>query len=230
MNYKRSISSLAKWGVLRPGKRNLEALARAGLIHTLPEEDAEEEEDSDTKRSIANLAKNGQLPTYQSNESKRGIESLARNGELQVRNKDIEQLLDELYIRRNFGNLARNLNDASSYGKRFVGSLAKSGDLHYGSGGKRNIAALARDGNKIVGKRNVPALLRQDKFLNGQADADKAPHVRSLMGNNRNKRQADYYDGESDELAGYPNTYDYGEFIKDLNALYPNNEKRFLGG
>lgn len=50
-------------------KRNLEALARAGYIRTLPDED---DSDGSYKRSIANLAKNGQLPNSQNNNDKRG--------------------------------------------------------------------------------------------------------------------------------------------------------------
>lgn len=58
-SYKRSLSSLAAWNNLPEHKRNLEALARAGYLKTLSDE---EDGDSNYKRSIANLVKNGQLP------------------------------------------------------------------------------------------------------------------------------------------------------------------------
>lgn len=51
-----------------PLKRNLESLARAGYIKTLPED--EDNDDNNFKRSIAYLAKNGQLPPRY--EDKRG--------------------------------------------------------------------------------------------------------------------------------------------------------------
>lgn len=50
-------------------KRNLESLARAGYIKTLPDED---DADASYKRSIANLAKNGQLPSRSNDKEKRG--------------------------------------------------------------------------------------------------------------------------------------------------------------
>lgn len=50
-------------------KRNLESLARAGYIKTLPDE---EDTDSSFKRSIANLVKNGQLPPFLSGKEKKG--------------------------------------------------------------------------------------------------------------------------------------------------------------
>lgn len=194
---KRSISSLARWNDM-PMKRNLQALARAGYLRTLPDDDEIDDNDPNLKRSIQYLVKNGQLPDYRSEETKRGIESLARNGELHNTRQDLEEMLDELYEKRNIGSLARDFN-FPSYGKRFIGSLAKSGDLSSRFNGgkrnlasimrngkrniaslvrsnnlpsgtydeyKRNIASLARDGGKFMGKRNVAALLRQDNYLN----------------------------------------------------------------
>lgn len=58
-DYKRSLSSLAAWNNLPEHKRSLEALARAGYLKTMPDE---EDGDASYKRSIAILAKNGQLP------------------------------------------------------------------------------------------------------------------------------------------------------------------------
>ncbi|XP_044252396.1 neuropeptide-like 1 [Tribolium madens] len=240
MNYKRSISSLAQWGNL-PGKRNLEALARAGYIRTLPNPD---EEDPNNKRSLSTLAKNDQLPTFQNNESKRGIESLARNGELHNR-RDIQELLDELYDKRNIGSLARNFN-FPSYGKRYLGSLVRNGESQYS--GKRNIASIARDGG-FVGKRNVAALLRQDDYLNEQNNDEKDdPQVNSEKRNIasikaqypgqftravRSKRQTTYYEGENGEFSlpvyQNQNVDDYEELMKALAMAYPNNDKRFLG-
>lgn len=66
-------------------KRNLEALARAGYIRTLPDED---DSDGSYKRSIANLAKNGQLPNFQNDKEKRGEYSeFMYTGKLQFKSK-----------------------------------------------------------------------------------------------------------------------------------------------
>ncbi|CAH1376363.1 neuropeptide-like 1 isoform X1 [Tenebrio molitor] len=242
MNYKRSLSSLAQWDNL-PDKRNLEALARAGYVRTLPSQD---DEDPNYKRSLATLAKNGQLPTYQNNDSKRGIESLARNGELTTR-REIQELLDELYNKRNVGSLARNFN-FPTYGKRFLGSLVRNGDSQYS--GKRNIASLAREGGRFVGKRNVAAMLRQDNYLNGQKSNEKVegPELDNEKRNLasikaqysgkfkravRSKRQTSYYDDEGGELPSpvyqNQNVDDYEELVKALTGIYPNTDKRFLG-
>lgn len=69
-----------------------------------------------------------------------GLEALARNGDLH-RRRDIQDLMDDLYGKRNIGSLARN-NYWPLSEKRSISSLARSGDL-----GKRSIASLARDGN-----------------------------------------------------------------------------------
>lgn len=178
--YKRSMSSLARWNNM-PDKRNLEALARAGYIKTVPDED----ENDSLKRSIAALARNGQLPHMHEEESKRGIEALARNGELPTK-REIQELIDELYDKRNVGSLARYSN-FPSYGKRFLGSLARSNDLSRYSD-KRSIASLARDGMRLNGKRNVAALLRQDSYINGQSGDEDNSTNRPDDGSDSDKR------------------------------------------
>lgn len=72
---------------------------------------------TDAKRSIANLAKNGQLPTFQRQDphDKRSIASLARNGELHSK-RELNNLYNELYEKRNLASLARSYNLPS--GKR----------------------------------------------------------------------------------------------------------------
>lgn len=65
--------------------------------------------------------------------------------------REVQELLEELYGKRNIGSLARGYN-FPSYGKRSLSSLAKSGDLNYQRvQHKRNIASLARDG-KFTGR------------------------------------------------------------------------------
>ncbi|KAK9710292.1 hypothetical protein QE152_g26096 [Popillia japonica] len=82
LQYKRSISSLAKWNNM-PGKRNLESLARAGYIRTLPTTD-----EPDYKRNYmptrsvrnAQLSDDGQFAYYGMPMFKRNVAALARSG------------------------------------------------------------------------------------------------------------------------------------------------------
>lgn len=212
-----------------PYKRNVEALARAGYLKTLPED--EDDTDSSLKRSIANLAKNGQIPIFHSGrDSKRGIEALARNGELHHKREP-----QGFYDKRYLGSLAKNF-DLPSYGKRFVGTLA-------------------RDGVKVNGKRNAAALLRQDSYERdeenkNEEDSDGSKRnigsvkaqfgrkfKREVQGDeekkNRNKREVDYYDDLNEE---YPvpvyqnqNLYEFEKFFNALMGTDADRNKRFLG-
>jgi hypothetical protein len=118
--------------------------------------------EDDEKRSIATLAKNGQLPSREpeieleslgddDNGHKRNIASMARSGLIGGK--------------RNIQSLARQYQYASS-GKRNIGSLMRN-NMFPGSG-KRTIASLARNG---FGKRNVGTLARDYMLpkLNGGA-------------------------------------------------------------
>lgn len=155
---KRTVSSLARNGLIFGGKRNIGAMARLGMLRQSTGND------DGIKRSIATLAKNGQLPsrepdTDESNSDnqwmneKRNIGSLVRSGLMAGSGK------------RNIGSLARSY-ELPSFGKRNLASIVRA-SARPGSGGssaKRNIAALAR-GNilPLYGgeyKRNVGALAR----------------------------------------------------------------------
>ncbi len=145
-NEKRSLSSIARNGLLTNGKRNIGSMARSGFFKASPEQ---------IKRSIAALAKNSQLPTSREPETedndqtsqfwdKRNIGSVARSGMINGK--------------RNIASLARAYE--LPYGKRNLASVVRSGRPGY----KRNIASLAR-GNfyPYFGdstKRNVGALAR----------------------------------------------------------------------
>lgn len=117
--------------------------------------------DEDDKRSIATLAKNGQLPSKEpetemdedDNGHKRNIASMARSGLIGGK--------------RNIQSLARQYGS----GKRNIGSIMR-GNMLQGSG-KRNLASMARNG---FGKRNVGALARDwalpkfsgSKYMDGE--------------------------------------------------------------
>jgi hypothetical protein len=109
------------------------------------EQEMDIDDEEDQKRSIATLAKNGQLPSREpdtdinDNEQKRNIASMARSGMIGGK--------------RNIQSLARQMQYAS--GKRNIGSLMRNN--MFPDSGKRNIASLARSG---FGKRNVGTLAR----------------------------------------------------------------------
>lgn len=118
------------------GKRNVAAMARLGLMRET------------VKRSLANLAKNGQLPSRENADDESGLWSSDK---------------------RNIGSIARG---GSLNGKRNVGALAR--DFLLPQNGKRNLPSILRSGgggsstSSTHGphqpKRNVATLAR-DNFL-----------------------------------------------------------------
>lgn len=120
------------------GKRNVAAMARLGLIRP-----------NDAKRSIATLAKNGQLPS---------------------REPDTDELGDSQWndFKRNIGSVARG---GTITGKRNIGTLARDYVLPQG---KRNLPSILRSGGgsstssthgpQHQPKRNVATLARDNLF------------------------------------------------------------------
>lgn len=119
------------------GKRNVAAMARLGLIRP-----------GDAKRSIATLAKNGQLPSRepdtddltenQWNDFKRNIGSLARTGTISGK---------------------RNIGAARDFmGKRNLPSILRSG------GGGSSSSTSSTHGPQHQPKRNVAALARDNLY------------------------------------------------------------------
>lgn len=148
---KRSLQSLLRdGGVSVGGKRSVAALARAGLLR----HNAELLDDEYTKRSIATLAKNGQLPSrepdaeivsstsWSDNTAKRNLASIVRA----AGKRNIVSLARQFQLpyasngKRNIVSLIRNRMLPSASPKRNVAALAKAGGY-----GKRNIGGLARD-------------------------------------------------------------------------------------
>nr|CAD7196477.1 unnamed protein product [Timema douglasi] len=194
---KRSIASLARSGNLPfkggEGKRSVEALARSGYLPApkAPESsedsqmDASQEADLLGKRSIASLAKSGQLQHASSQfvngdllkdefdgEGKRGgIGSLARNGYLNNKkdngNRDLERLMQQLYQdegmdKRNIGSLARSFNLPQN-GKRNLGSIARSGgfsQLRFSPSKKDDDNGSESDYYRDDEKRNLGAFVK----------------------------------------------------------------------
>lgn len=160
-----------------------------------------EEYEVEDKRSIANLAKNGQLPTFQKQDTsdKRSIASLARNGELHNK-RELSNFLNDLNEKRNLASLARNYNLPGKryydfdddYDKRNLQSIVRNNGKreslysleptladsgYFYDEYKRNLASVARQmspgARYLVGKRNVAALLRQDGYFNGEEKSEE---------------------------------------------------------
>ena len=187
---KRSLSSLAREGMLRNGKRNIGALARTGALRGGMMDEI--------KRSIATLAKNGQLPSREPDaevsssaswmDDKRNIGSLARSG-----------FYGGSTGKRNIASLARSF-DLPSYGKRNIASLVRSRMLP-SQAPKRSLASLARTnmlpsyGKKNLDgtnedKRNIGAVARDWALPNQQTKMNEKRETHSDKGkkNNNNKK------------------------------------------
>lgn len=154
---KRSYRSLLRDGAVF-GKRNLGALARAGLLRSPT---------NYLKRSIATLAKNGQLPSREPdsaeadstaggwNDDKRNIGSAFNSGYMLNGKRNIASLARkyELPGKRNIQSLLRTGMLPSLAPKRNMQSLARDNALpHFGGGlgaqeSKRNIQTMVRDWN-----------------------------------------------------------------------------------
>ncbi|KAM7345505.1 neuropeptide-like precursor 1 isoform 2-T3 [Cochliomyia hominivorax] len=138
-------------------KRSVAALAAQGLLHHSNNNNNNNAAAAAAKRSLATLAKNGQLPTpdpeilgdsEQSNQDKRYVGSLARSGNLMG------------YGKRNIGTLARDFQLPQN-GKRNLATMARLGWLGNRNEPKRNLASVARYNSRMLNnaeKRNIGAL------------------------------------------------------------------------
>ncbi|KAG7210960.1 hypothetical protein KM043_016333 [Ampulex compressa] len=134
----------------RAGKRNVGTLARDFALPT-------------GRRTLASLARNQELPS-----GKRNIGSLARNQMLPLNGKRNVASLARSYSlppsgKRNIASVVRDYG--MPYGKRYIGALARTGDLPSNSyDDKRSLASLARAGalpfNSYDEKRNLASLAR----------------------------------------------------------------------
>ncbi|XP_037025392.1 uncharacterized protein LOC119066834 isoform X2 [Bradysia coprophila] len=255
-NEKRSLSSIARNGLLNNGKRNIGSIARLGFIRATPDQ---------IKRSIAALAKNSQLPTSREPETedngqtselmeKRNIGSVARSG-MMTGKRNIASLARGYELpngKRNLASVVRS-GRPGSY-KRNIASLARGNFYPYfGEGIKRNVGALARDWSlpktptKVAVKRDThskhvvkrEAVDPQEKVTvsdgknSHTADVKVAPH-------HQHKRESVYddYPGTNSEILEpiyqIPEL-DYDDLNQALNEIYANDDeeihedKRFLG-
>lgn len=168
---KRTIGSLARNGLLNNGKRNIGAMARQGLLLKAQNSQADE---SNQKRSLATLAKNGQLPSREPDTDdvsptiqqlmteKRNVAAMARAGLLGGKRSDLPTSNDFFYKRYPMSMLATNPHRVRM-GKRNLAAMARGNLLpSFSQEYKRNIGALARDwtlptsaSDRINSKRDV---------------------------------------------------------------------------
>lgn len=149
---KRSVSSLARSGLLQR-KRNVGSLARSGLLRGVPLDVI--------KRSLATLAKNGQLPSKEPDtedmlpsdngwlEEKRSLAALAQAGDFPFNGKRSVQSLARKFElpngKRNMVSFIRNrINNEDITPKKVLPDVLKN-QPQYSGFGKRNVGKLARD-------------------------------------------------------------------------------------
>lgn len=243
---KRSYRSLVRDGATF-GKRNLGSLARAGLLRTPSDY---------LKRSIATLAKNGQLPSREPDSD----ESTSSGGGWSDDKRNVGSAFKSGYMlngKRNIASLARKYELP---GKRNIQSLLRTGMLP-SIAPKRNMQSLARDNalplyagvGSHENKRNIQTLVRDWNLpkhqSSGGGNENEKRNIQSLknsQGHNggRKKREL-YYDDESLddstpeilEPVYQSAPLDYEELMEAMSEAYPYyapsdnhlEEKRFLG-
>ncbi|XP_039435122.1 uncharacterized protein LOC120417227 isoform X2 [Culex pipiens pallens] len=204
---KRSYRSLLRDGASFGQKRNLGSLARAGLLRAPPAGDY-------LKRSIATLAKNGQLPSREP-DSEESSSGAATGGWTDADKRNVASAFRSGYMlngKRNIASLARKYELP---GKRNIQSLLRTGGMMPSIAPKRNMQALARDNSLphygVVGggqesKRNIQTLVRDWNLpkqqggggsgaAGGASGVDEKRNIQSLKSSQggRKKREL-YYD------------------------------------
>uniref|UniRef100_A0A182QCV2 Neuropeptide-like 1 n=1 Tax=Anopheles farauti TaxID=69004 RepID=A0A182QCV2_9DIPT len=238
---KRSYRSLLRDGATF-GKRNVGALARAGLLRNQPEY---------LKRSLATLAKNGQLPSRDAesedttpdgewNEDKRNVVSAFKSGYMHNGKRNIASLARkyELPGKRNIQSLLRTGMLPSIAPKRNIQSLARENALAgYGNAEKRNIQTLVRDWSLPKQHNKVS----DGSSATGDNEKRNIQSLKNAQGNGRKKRSLFYDELEESspevlEPVFQTAPLDYEELIDTMVQAYPlynadnhMEEKRFLG-
>uniref|UniRef100_A0A182PSC5 Neuropeptide-like 1 n=1 Tax=Anopheles epiroticus TaxID=199890 RepID=A0A182PSC5_9DIPT len=236
---KRSYRALLRDGAVF-GKRNVGALARAGLLRNQPEY---------LKRSLATLAKNGQLPSRDTesedttpegdwSEDKRNVVSAFKSGYMPNGKRNIASLARkyELPGKRNIQSLLRTGMLPSIAPKRNIQSLARENALAgYGSVDKRNIQTLVRDWN-LPQQHN-----KLSESTSSTGDNEKR-NIQSLKNAQGRKKRSLYYDELEEsspevlEPVFQTAPLDYEELVDAMVQTYPlynadnhGEVKRFLG-
>nr|XP_029721521.1 uncharacterized protein LOC109398506 isoform X2 [Aedes albopictus] len=232
---KRSYRSLLREGATF-GKRNLGSLARAGLLRT-PSTDY-------LKRSIATLAKNGQLPASREpdseeaasaggwNDEKRNLASARASGYMLNGKRNIASLARkyELPGKRNIQSLLRTGMLPSIAPKRNMQSLARDNSLPHFAGAsaqesKRNIQTLVRDWN--LPRQQSVATDNEKRNIQSLKHSQGGQGGGSANGGGRKKRELYYEDETLDDSAPeilepvYQSApLDYEELMEAMNEAY----------
>lgn len=185
------------------------------------------------KRSIASLASVGQGYMNRPYMPKRSLATLAKNGQLPTPEPDeADHQTNRWQNKRYLGSLARGggmrfLNG----GKRNIGALAR--DYQLPSNGKRNLATLARLGLLGSPKRNMASLARYNSGFRGAAEKRNLGALKGspVHGNHQKKDTteqevlADLIQRDILDYADQPNEL-YGSYDDYTDNMM---EKRFLG-
>ncbi|XP_015438768.1 PREDICTED: neuropeptide-like 1 [Dufourea novaeangliae] len=218
------------------------------------------------KRNVGTLARDFALPP-----GRRNIASLVRDYELQTKGNNVGDHMLPFTGKRNVASLARTFtlpqngkrNVASiardyglPYGKRYVGSLARTGDIPMREQGKRSVAILAKNmawpaslkrGSSVPGTVILRALARHGRSLASESNArnnyeggifgdEKLNDSQAIDGfyeridstNRRPQRQISFTDEYPLPVMQNTNGFDYEEMMEALSGQYPNAEKRFM--
>jgi hypothetical protein len=221
--------------------------ALENMLAAARESDYYEQPEEDDKRSIATLAKNGQLPSVPTSDT--DMESLMDEADQNGQKRNIASMARSGLIggKRNVQSLARQY----SSGKRNIGALMRNNMLP--GSGKRNIASMARNG---FGKRNVGTFKNwalpkfNGKYMDGEflkciliegqcekdsimIDLDGKRNIQSMKNQlkGRKKRET-MIGGEALEPVYQNGPLDYEELLQALSEdmmMTNPSEKRFLG-
>ncbi|XP_055855374.1 neuropeptide-like 1 isoform X2 [Episyrphus balteatus] len=190
----------------------------------------------DDKRSIASLASIGQGYMNRPYMPKRSLATLAKNGQLPTPEPDEADFQTNRWQNKRYlGALARG-GGVRFNGKRNIGALAR--DYQLPGNGKRNLATMARLGLLSPGnmaynpKRNLASIARYNSGFRGAAEKRNLGALKGspVHGNHQKKDTT-----EQEALADLIQR-DIMDYAEQPNELYPsyddytdNMEKRFLG-
>lgn len=247
---KRNFASLVKSGNLpfQGGKRSVEALARAGYLPTKPPQESEEyppesSENSEEvlrKRNIAAMAKNGLLGAQGLKEQEDLKEYLSQKGADDV-GAELDELIQELYQeeqgteKRNLGSLAREFNFPHNGGKRYLGSLVRTGGFRFGGATKKSYDDF---GDEILDdKRSVMTLIRNqmNKLKEGKRFLGSVMRNQGSRFGASKKGDFEIEDGAERNIGAmartwpFPEKFKYGKRLDDEEEDVEDIAKRYVG-
>lgn len=216
-------------------RNQLRNILRDRQLEEGEEQNLNEDDDyiDEDKRSVAALAAQGLLHPNNAAGAKRSLATLAKNGQLPTPDPQMVRDDDQQTEKRYVGSLAGS-GGFRGYGKRNIGSIARDFQL---PNGKRNLATLARLG--ILGsqnqpKRNMASVARYNSRMYNNAEKRNIGALKGspVHGGMQQKRGEDdvylpaEYNNYIDPLAYYWNYGTYADLDWDD---FGRAQKRFLG-